>query len=201
MSTRTWMIGGVLAAVVAGIGTAALLVTRAPLVLRSGTVLDEPIAIGDFELVDQQGRAFGRSAFEDRWSLVFTGFTNCPDICPTTLAQLGQLQAELADDRVQVLFLTVDPERDTPEHIAAYLAHFGPGLIGATGTAAQVESFERQLGLAHVRIPGAGDSYTVDHSAALVLIDPLARIAGYFTPPHDSGALAADLSNIKGREP
>lgn len=198
MSTRTWLIGGLLVAVVAGIGTAALLVPRAPLVLRSGTALDEPIAIGDFELVDQQGRAFGRSAFEDRWSLIFTGFTNCPDLCPATLTLLAQLRNRLPGGSVQLLFVSVDPERDTPARLAEYLAHFGPDLAGATGSREQVEDFTARLGLAQVRNPGVGGEYSVDHSTALVLIDPQVRIAGYFRPPHDVAALAADLAALAG---
>lgn len=200
MQNRWLIVATVVAAAAAGVGAAVLLTAQTPLELHSGTALSEPRPLADFALVDQQGSAFTRDNLKGRWTLLFAGFTNCPDICPTTLAQLGQLQTELADERLQVLFLTVDPNRDTPERIAAYLAHFGRGLVGATGTAAQVESFAGQLGLAHVRIPGPGDSYTVDHSAALVLIDPRARIAGYFTPPHNTNALAADLAGIKGRK-
>ncbi len=96
------------------------------------------------------------------------------------------------------MFLSVDPERDGPARIADYLAHFGPGLVGATGTRAQVEAFTAQLGLAQVRNPGPDGAYTVDHSAALVLVDPEARVAGYFRPPHEREALAADLSALAG---
>lgn len=200
MQNRWLIVATAVAAAAAGFGAAALFTARAPLELRSGTALSKPRPLANFSLRDQHGGSFTRDNLEGRWTLLFAGFTNCPDICPTTLAQLGQLQVELANDRVQVLFLTVDPERDTPEHIAAYLAHFGPGLVGTTGTTAQVESFASQLGLAYVRIPGVGESYTVDHSAALVLIDPRARVAGYFTPPHANGALAADLAGLNGRK-
>jgi protein SCO1/2 len=195
------LIVALLTAVAAGIGAAALLGTREPLALRSGTALPEPRPIGDFALIDQHGVAFGPAAFEDRWSLVFTGFTHCPDICPATLALLAALRKRLPDENLQLVFVSVDPERDTPERMAAYLAHFGADLKGATGTRAQVEDFTGRLGLAQVRNPGVAGEYTVDHSAALVLIDPRARVAGYFMPPHDIGTLAADLASIHGRQP
>lgn len=188
----------VAAAIAAGIGAAALLDRESRVELRSGTALEEPRPLADFALVDHRGRALGPRDFEDRWTLVFTGFTHCPDLCPATLTLLAQVRSQLPQESLRILFLSVDPGRDGPEQIAAYLAHFGPGLSGATGTHAQVEAFSAQLGLAQVRNPGAGADYTIDHSAALVLIDPRARVAGYFRPPHDGAALVADLAALAG---
>jgi len=198
MRTRSWIIVCVAAAIAAGVGAALRVRSREPVTLRSGTALAEPRPIADFALVDQHGKPFERVALEDRWSLVFTGFTHCPDICPTTLALFAALRQELPDDGLQFVFVSVDPERDSPERIAAYLAHFETRLIGATGTGADIERFTGELGLAQVRNPGTGDDYTVDHSTALVLIDPDARVAGYFQAPHDSAALAADLAALAG---
>ena len=92
--------------------------------------------------------------------------------------------------------MSVDPERDTPEVIRRYLAHFGAGLAGATGARPDVERFTAGLGLAQVVNPGAGGEYSVDHSTAFVLIDPRARLAGYFQAPHEPAALAADLAAL-----
>ena len=180
MQTPSWIVAWAAAAITVGVGTALYMRFNEPVSLRSGTALLDPRPIGEFSLVDQDGRPFGRAALENRWSLVFTGFTNCPDLCPTTLALLASLRSRLPGNGLQVVFVSVDPERDTPERIAAYLAHFDPGLIGATGTRAEIERFTNALGLAQVRNPGIGGEYTVDHSAALVLIDPKARVAGYF---------------------
>jgi protein SCO1/2 len=186
----------VLAAAGAGVGAAVLLSREEPLTLGAGTALDAPRALPEFSLLDPSGGAFTRADLEGRWSLLFAGFTNCPDICPMTLAQFAEIRRQLPEERLQLLFLSVDPERDTPERVGQYLAHFGPGLAGATGTQEAVDALAAGLGLAHVRIPGTDGNYTVDHSAALVLIDPEARIAGYFTPPHDTAALIADLSRL-----
>jgi protein SCO1/2 len=196
LPARFPLVAAALAAIAAGIGAAALLADRATPALRAGTALDEPRPLAAFVLADERGRPLGRRNFEGRWSLVFTGFTHCPDLCPATLAQLAQLRSQLPAPELQIVFVSVDPERDSPDRIAGYLAHFGKGLRGATGTAQQVEDFTRQLGLAQVRNPGVGGDYTVDHSAALVLIDPEARVAGYFKPPHDLRALAADLAGL-----
>ena len=109
---------------------------------------------------------------------------------------MAELRRRISRDDLQFVFVSVDPERDTPEVVAAYLAHFDPTLVGATGTRAEMERFTSGLGLAQVRNPGVGDEYTVDHSTALVLIDPKARIAGYFQAPHQRDALAADLAKL-----
>jgi len=174
--------------------------SRQAIVLAAGTALTPPRAVADFELTDHRGEAFTKASLRGRWNLLFTGFTHCPDICPATLALLAELDRRLPAGSVQLIFLSVDPERDTPEVIAAYVAHFGPRLVGATGARAEIESLTADLGLAQVRNPGVGSDYTVDHSTALVLIDPKARIAGYFTPPHDIGLLAADLAGLDRRK-
>jgi protein SCO1/2 len=117
-------------------------------------------------------------------------------VCPTTLALLASLRSRLPADDLQFVFLSVDPDRDTPEVVARYLAHFGDRLVGLTGPPEEVDRLAGAMGLAHVRNPGSDGDYTVDHSTALVLIDPDARIAGYFTAPHDPDALAADLAPL-----
>ncbi len=196
MPTRSWIVAWAAVAIVAGVGAALYARSNAPLELQSGTALPDPRPIGNFSLLDQSGHPFGPSALENRWSLVFTGFTHCPDLCPSTLAFLASLRARVPGDGLQIVFVSVDPERDTPEKVASYLAHFDRGIKGATGPPAEIERFTKALGLAQVRNPGVGGDYTVDHSAALVLIDPEARVAGYFQPPHDERALAADLAPL-----
>lgn len=189
----------ILAAVAVGVGVALNERATAPPVLRAGTALPEPRALADFSLVDQEGLPFSREELRGRWTLLFTGFTNCPDVCPLTIASMADLRRRLARDDLQFLFVSVDPERDTPEVIRRYLGHFDPGLIGATGTRADLEQFTAGLGLAQIVNPGVGDEYTVDHSTALVLIDPEARLAGYFSAPHAPDALAIDLGGLPRR--
>ena len=111
---------------------------------------------------------------------------------------MAALDQRVARDDLEFLFVSVDPARDTPEVIRRYLAHFGGGVAGATGTPADIERFTAGLGLAQVVNPGAGGEYSVDHSTALVLFDPRARLAGYFQAPHRPEALAADLARLPG---
>ena len=198
MPFRKTAVFSVLAAIAIGVIAAILSGAPEPITIRSGTALPEPRPVADFELLDEHGRVLTREAFRERWSLVFTGFTNCPDICPTTLALLAAVAGRLREHGgdLQTVFVSVDPERDTPEVLAQYVGHFDEQMIGITGTQAQIDSLCDGLGLAHVRNPGPGGAYTVDHSTALVLIDPKVRIAAYFRPPHDVDALVADLSTL-----
>ncbi|MDH4260838.1 MAG: SCO family protein [Gammaproteobacteria bacterium] len=188
----------VVAATVVGIGAAWWVTARQPVTLASGTALAAPRAIGSFRLTDHQGREFTLDALRGGWSLVFAGFTHCPDACPTTLALLDTVDRRLRarGSTIRVVFLSVDPARDTAERLAGYVGHFNPRFVGVTGARAQIDALCRDLGLAYVHNPGVGGDYTVDHSAALVLIDPRARVAGYFQPPHNPDALAADLAAL-----
>lgn len=189
----------VLAAVAAGVGIALRERATAPPVLSAGTALPEARSIADFTLTGHDGRPFTNADLRGHWTLVFTGFTNCPDVCPATLATMAGLERQLGREDLEFRFVSVDPARDTPEVIGRYLAHFGAELAGATGTREDIERFTAGLGLAQVVNPGAGGEYTVDHSTALVLIDPEARLAGYFRAPHRPEALAADLAGLPRR--
>jgi len=187
----------ILAAVAIGTGVALRERGVDPPELRSGTALPRPAPLAEFSLTGADGQPFLRDDLRGRWTLLFSGFTHCPDVCPLTVASMAELRRRVARDDLQFLFLSVDPERDTPEVIRRYLAHFDPGLRGATGSRAEVDRFTAGLGLAQVVNPGVGDEYTVDHSTAFVLIDPEARLAGYFSAPHEPAALAADLAGLK----
>lgn len=193
----------IVAATVIGVGVAWWVTARQPVTLVSGTALETPRRIGAFRLADQRGREFTPESLHGHWSLVFAGFTHCPDACPTTLVMLNAMEERLRANggTIQVVFLSVDPARDTAERLAGYVGHFNPRFVAVTGARAEIDALCRDLGIAYVQNPGTGGDYTVDHSAALVLIDPRARVAGYFTPPYDIGALAADLASIDGSPP
>lgn len=193
----------VAAGLLAGVG-AALLSKRertAPPGLERATLFAEPRALPAFSLVDASGRAFGRERLAGRWSFLFFGFVNCPDVCPTTLATLATVKAALADlsdaERPGVAFVSVDPGRDTPEIIGRYVAHFDPAFVGATGTRESIDALAASLGVAVIVGPPAPDgSYAVDHSAAIFLVDPEARIAALFGAPHDAATIARDYRRI-----
>ena len=177
-----------------------LLAPRQTTPLQSGILLAEPRAVAPFTLTDQDGQPYAPAQLQGHWTLLFAGFTHCPDVCPTTLALMAQLRGRLpAAAPLELLVLSVDPERDTPDRLKTYTAHFGGAVRGVTGPTAQLEAFCANLGLAFLKVPGASPGeYTMDHSTALVLFDPSGRIAGYFQAPHKLDTLAADLAGIVG---
>lgn len=168
--------------------------------LEHATVLAEPRPVAGFRLTDQHGRDFTQEHFRGRWYVLFTGFTHCPDVCPATLGLLASVQnrAGINSERLVTVFVSVDPERDTPERLTEYLGFFDPDWIGLTGPAADLQRLLASLELAYVRVPTGGGGYTMDHSTALVLIDPEGRMRGYFTAPLDAAALAGDLGKLAG---
>lgn len=188
------------AAAAAGL-LAASYVFKAPTVpeLKSGTLLGQARPLPEFSLSDASGQAFDRSALGGQWSVVFVGFTHCPDVCPSTLALLKAVNQKLqAQDRsLRVVFLSVDPERDTAEIIGNYVRHFDPSFIGVTGPESQLSRLGQAMGFVFAKAPGrTPEDYTIDHSSALILIDPQAQVAGYFTPPLKTDALVEDLLKL-----
>jgi protein SCO1/2 len=134
-------------------------------------------------------------------TLVFFGFTHCPDVCPTTLALLANVQKEVArqDETLaglRVALISVDPERDTPEQLGRYVASFGSDLIGLTGSTPEIVKTTRTFNVAFARVDLPGGSYTVDHSATVFVLDSQARIVAVFTPPLSAAALARDVARL-----
>lgn len=165
-------------------------------------VLPEPRVLGDFALVDQDGAAFDLDRLRGTWSLLFFGFTHCPDICPSTLYDLQQVResvgATAGAEPWQVVFVSVDPGRDTPDRLAEYVSWFDPDFVGVTGDEAQLRPLAVRMGVAYrveEHAAGAAD-YAVDHSASVFLTDPQGRLHGVFPAPHEAGAMARDLAAV-----
>lgn len=157
-----------------------------------GTAVSPPYPAADFVLTDQQGRPFQLAAQRGKPVLVFFGYTFCPDVCPGTMLQYRALRQALgADaDRVALLFVTVDPERDSPERLRTYLDNFDPAIVGLTGTPETVASVTRQWGVyaEKVPVPGSATGYLVNHSAILYLVDRAGMVRAlypYGTPTAD----------------
>jgi protein SCO1/2 len=168
--------------------------------LQSGTLLQAPRPLGAFDAVDQDGQPFGIEQLKGHWTLIFPGFTSCPDVCPTTLAVLRRVDDRLRSEslRLTVSFLSVDPQRDTPARLKQYVEAFDPHFTAMTAGEPELAKLAQMLGIAYAKVPAPPDTYTMDHSAALILIDPQARIAGYLTPPFDVDKLSADLHGVLG---
>lgn len=167
--------------------------------VQSGTLLPSPRAIPPFALQGSDGQAFDKARLTNHWSVIFVGFTHCPDICPNTLGLLKTVHGQLAAQHkpLQVVLLSVDPERDTVEALRRYVTYFDPGFLGATGSRDELDKLGAAIGFVYLKSPGATpDSYTVDHSSALILVNPDGQVAGYFTQPLRVEALVADLGKL-----
>jgi len=161
--------------------------------LASGTWLPQARHLADFQLQDIYGRPFTRASLAGAPTLVFFGFTHCPDVCPTTLVKLAQIRKQAGIAALRVLFVSVDPQRDTPQAVALYVHAFDPEFQGVTGDVAAIGALARQFGVAVNRVELPGGEYTMDHSAVVFLLDAAGRIVAIFTPPFDVAAFASDL--------
>lgn len=177
-----------------------------PLSLEGGTWLPEPRSLPEFELIDMQGESFTRASLEGRWSFLFFGYTYCPDICPLTMALLGSAITEIrrlepgaADPGV--VFVSVDPDRDTPEALKQYVGYFNPEFTGITGPMEALTPFTRALGILHRKAedPRDPDNYLVDHSASILLINPRGELQAVLSAPHQVQTIASDFLLVRQR--
>ncbi len=147
------------------------------------------------------GLTFGSAKLRGRWSVLFFGYTNCPDFCPTTLTTLAAVQKRLRDaktaDLPQVIFVSVDAKRDTPAQLAKYVPYFDPGFIGLTAAdQPRIEALAQQWGVGVIIQPTSNGEYTVDHSGAIFVVNPDGQLAAILTGPFTPDALRLDLLRI-----
>ena len=169
----------------------------------------KPRAVSDVSLVDNHRQAFSKQDLTDKWTLLFVGYTYCPDICPTTLAALNSAYDELVKTvsgaPIQVIFLSVDPKRDSPERLDEYMSFFNDEFIAVTGEHSQLFPFVRSMGMMYSMTDSTDTpNYLVDHSASVVVINPQAQVIGRFKaqqqpgkiPISDTNQIIADLPAI-----
>ena len=150
-------------------------------------VYPEPQVLAPFTLTDGDTQPFTEQNFDGHWSLVFVGYTFCPDICPTTLSDLSRIYPELTalSDKVQVIFVSADPARDTPERLKAYTHYFNPNFLAVTAEHEQLMPVVQQLGLIYGIFDREDENYLVDHSASIALVNPKGELHAYFRPDFD----------------
>jgi protein SCO1/2 len=202
-------------ALAAGLGLVASRHWFAPAAPAAGPALEQvrlfpqPRAAGDFQLQQSDGTQLLPGELRGHWTLVFLGFTHCPDVCPTTLAQLSVAQrgweALPEATRPRVLFVSVDPERDSPDRIGEYAHAFHRDTLAATADLPALEAFARGLSLVFMKVAPAdgapADDYTIDHSASMAVLDPEGRMAGVVQPPFDAAGIGRDLAALTGDAP
>lgn len=153
----------------------------------------------DFSLPDVDGKTRTMADFKGKAVLVFFGFTQCPDVCPTTMAELAQVKKQLGADgeRIQGVFITVDPQRDTPDVLKAYVQNFDPSFVALRGTPEQTLATAKAFKIFYEQVPGkTPGSYTVNHTAASYVFDPQGRVRLYVRYGSGSEALAADFKQL-----
>lgn len=163
---------------------------------RYGITLDAPAAVADFTLMSTLGHPVSLYDYSDKHVVLYFGYTTCPDICPTTLGDLKQAMARLGDQaaQVQVFFVTVDPERDTPERMAGYLQFFDPSFVGLTGSQEEIEAIATRFGIFFEKRSGAtAADYLMDHTSTVLVLDPGHRLRLMFPFGLTGEQMANDL--------
>ncbi len=149
-------------------------------------LLPQSRPVPPLSLTNQDGEAVQMDELQGKWTLLFFGYTFCPDICPATLAELRKLRSELPEtvrERMQPVLVSVDPHRDTPEQLGKYLKFFGDGFIGLTGSLEAIQTLANGVGIPFIPGDTSRENYTVDHSGNLVIIGPDGRQRGFIRAP------------------
>lgn len=172
----------------------------------NATVFSTPRTVGPFSLLDQHGKPFTEASLQGQWSFVFFGYTNCPDVCPTTLTTLNLMLKAITNQSAEiplprVIMASVDPARDTVEQLGKYMPYFNKDFIGLTASKQDdVDALTRQFGIPYLLNKKSADDmeYSVEHSGALLLINPQGNLHALFSGPHDPLNLANEFATIRG---
>ncbi len=195
--TFRWLVALALAAVIVSGGTA-WLAGKEQYVFR-GITTEAPRA-AEFDLTAQNGARVRLSDFRGKMVLLYFGYTNCPGICPTTLAEVDQALKALGAAkaaRVQVMMISVDPERDTPERLRAFMAHFNPAFIGLTGTPKEITAVASRYGIYYRKGEQTeGGGYVVDHTSMVIVVDPAGHVRLLFPFGTAVRDMASDLAHL-----
>src|SRR6516162_4126816 len=195
---RFLLVAAVLAGlVIIGTGTFLVLALRDTPRGATGTALASAIG-GRFQLVDQNGKTVTDTDLKGKWSLIYFGYTHCPDACPTALNDISIALSELGPkrDAVRPVFITVDPERDTPETLKAYVTSFDAPILALTGTADQVATAAKGYRVYYAKHPEAGGDYSMDHSSVIYVMDPQGRFTASFTHESSPEQIAERLKKL-----
>ena len=215
MGIKNIIIAVVLGAALAG-GIFVATLAGKPVLPKSAFILPILDDLPEFTLQDQSGELVNADTFRGQFDLVFFGFTHCPDICPTTLQLLATVKKRLlesgSDDLPRIVLVSVDPERDTPELLSQYVDYFGNDNLGVTGDLSEIRKLTSALGIYFEKVPNNpansnssddsssddGDNYTVNHSAAVLVINPDGQFSALFSAPHTIEDYLHDLPIIMG---
>lgn len=177
-------------------------VNPATIRLENGVMLPTQKAMVAFDLKDDHGKTFTNANLKGHWSLIFFGFTNCPMLCPTTMAELNKAYKILEEDKVKVmpkvLFISIDPERDTIKKIRSYVTGFNKNFEGATGKQAELKRFTKQLGIMYEKATKSGEkNYDIQHNGAIIVVNPKGEWSAVLSYPQKATSIAKDFVTIE----
>ena len=176
-----------------------------PPVLKQATLLTPPKLVESPDLVDHDGKPFTGKSMQGQWSFFFFGYTNCPDVCPATMFVFKNIAKKLESmpklkKQTRFVLASIDPQRDTVAHLKQYVQYYHPGFLGLTGTSDNLHKFSRQMGVIYGRSgsenPNDKDNYLIDHSSAILLVNPQGHLQAVFSAPHDPDTMLEDYQAI-----
>ena len=155
--------------------------------------------ISKVNLIDYNGQAFKSTTLKNKPSLLFFGFTNCPEICPTTLADLSQItkKVTLNDDLINIIFVTLDPKRDNKEHLKDYIQYFDGNIIGVTGNKIEIKEFADNWGVFYETVKATNSNYTLNHTATVFMIDALGNFRGTIAWGENESSIIQKINNLR----
>lgn len=206
MFSKTGMVLVAVTAMVAGFWLSSALIKQDPGInaTNAAKINTLPVArkIAVPELLKDDGSIFSNSDLQGHWSLMFFGYTNCPDICPVTLGSLAQARKDFGTDFPSVIFVSVDPERDTIELLSEYVDYFDPAFIGVTGKVDLIKALTLQMSVVYMVSPGASENtndYIVDHSSSILVINPEGKLHAFLGPPHSVTSIVERVRAITNK--
>ncbi len=201
MNPRSLLIFGI--AVLLGMVAIFMLLGSVKPYTYQGSLIDPPVEAPPFELSDVDGQRFRLSDLNGQVVIIFFGYTSCPDICPVTLTDFLRIRSKLGNqaEKVSFVFVTVDPERDTPERMKKYLTNFDPAIIGLTGVRSELESVWSSYGVYEAKVDGkSGGNYLVDHSSRIYVIDEKGNLLLTYLFGTEYQAIAEDVRNLISKQ-
>ena len=168
-------------------------------ILETGKSYKKPLDIIEFELKNQGDQLYSKNDLKNQWTILFFGYTNCPDVCPTTIFKLGQIKQQISKElpnvNLQILFITLDPERDSTERLREYLGFFDPSMTGLTGEITKIVELTSNLSVFFQRI-NKEDGYDFNHTASIFLMNPNAQLKASFSPASSIDMLNEDIQTV-----
>ena len=179
-----------------------ILKANQPKTVKVATILEPTRPLVDFKLLDNKNELFTKNDLLGHWTILFFGFTHCPGICPTTMTELAKVSQEMKQMKATeptYIMVSIDPQRDSPSRLNAYVKSFNPNFLGLTGSETEINKLMQDLNIVYIKTYNKQETsaeYEIEHSGTLMLVNPQGELAAFFSMPHQSNLIALDLIKI-----